>query len=81
MIELTKHQRQALATAGEQPPTLIDPQTNAAYILLPRHVYERFLELAYDDSPWSDEEMHLLAAEDADRLGWEGMEAYQDEKP
>lgn len=32
----------------------------------------------YDDSPWMDEEMDLLAAEDADALGWEGMEAYQD---
>ena len=75
MIELTEHQRQALAVAGEQPPTLIDPQTHAAYVLLPRHVYERFRELVYDDSPWSDEEMDLLAGEDADRLGWEGMEA------
>ena len=33
---------------------------------------------AYDDSAWTDEEMDLLAAEDADTLGWEGMEAYQD---
>ena len=81
MIELTEHQRQALTAEGEQPPTLIDPQTNAAYVLLPRHVYDRFRELVYDDSPWSDEEMDLLAAEDADRLGWEGMEAYQDDTP
>jgi hypothetical protein len=35
----------------------------------------------YDDSPWTDEEMNLLAAEDANTLGWEGMEAYQDETP
>ena len=72
MIELTEHQRLALAAVGDQPPTLIDPQTNAAYVLLPRHVYERFREFVYDDSPWSDEEMGLLAAEDADRLGWGG---------
>ena len=81
MIELTEFQREALASATEQPPILVDPETNAAYVLLPQHIYERFKELVYDDSPWSDEEMHLLAAEDADRLGWEGMESYQDESP
>ena len=32
-----------------------------------------------DDSPWSDEEMDMLAAEDADRLGWDGMDVYQDD--
>jgi hypothetical protein len=34
--------------------------------------------MKYDESPWTDEEMDLLAAEDADCLGWEGMEVYQD---
>jgi hypothetical protein len=43
-------------------------------------VFEK-LQIQYDDSPWTDEEMDLLAAEDADSLGWEGMEAYQDEMP
>ena len=32
----------------------------------------------YDDSPWTEEGMSLLAAPDSDVLGWEGMEAYQD---
>jgi hypothetical protein len=27
-------------------------------------------------SPWTDEEMDLLAAEDGDSLGWEGMDVY-----
>jgi hypothetical protein len=40
---------------------------------------ERLRGLMYDDSPWTDEEMGLLAAEDADALGWEGTEAYQDD--
>jgi hypothetical protein len=35
-------------------------------------------ESPYDDTPWTDEEMDLLAAEQADSLGWEGMEMYQD---
>jgi hypothetical protein len=34
----------------------------------------------YDDAPWTNDEMDLLAAEDADFLGWEGMEAYQEDE-
>jgi hypothetical protein len=47
-------------------------------VLLRADVFERLRNLVYDDSPWTDEEMDLLAAEDADPLGWEGMDAYQD---
>ena len=43
-------------------------------------VFARLKESLYDDSPWTDEEMDLLAAENADFLGWEGMDAYQDEQ-
>ena len=32
----------------------------------------------YDASPWTEEEMDLLAAASADELGWEGFEPYQD---
>jgi hypothetical protein len=42
-------------------------------------VFERLRDLRYDDSPRRDEEMDLLAAEDADVLGWERMEVYQGE--
>lgn len=47
-------------------------------VLLRADVFERLKDLLYDDSPWTDEEMDRLAAEDADALGWEGMEVYQD---
>jgi hypothetical protein len=40
-------------------------------------VFANLQALMYDDSGWTDEEMAILAAEDADRLGWEGMEDYQ----
>ena len=48
---------------------------SAACVVLRKDVYERGEEVDY--SPWTNEEMDLLAAEDADALGWEGMEAYQ----
>jgi hypothetical protein len=48
-------------------------------VVLRADVFERLRGLLYDDSPWSDEELDLLAAEDADTLGWEGMGPYQDD--
>ena len=78
MFELTDEQRHEL---NKPEPTAVDPRTKEAYVLIPREVYERIKGLLYDDSPWTDEEMDLLAAEAADLLGWEGMEAYQDEGP
>ncbi|HUY36627.1 MAG TPA: hypothetical protein VMV69_28085 [Pirellulales bacterium] len=81
MIELTEQQRHALAVAGDSPAAVIDPETLAAYVLVPREEYERLKDQDYDDSPWTDEEMDLLAAEDADALGWDGIDAFQDDKP
>jgi hypothetical protein len=46
-------------------------------VVLRADVYQRLEGLIYDDRPWTDEEMDLLAAEDADSLGWQGMDAYQ----
>jgi hypothetical protein len=63
LIELTQEQSRALAQAGEQPPTAIDPTTQTAYVLLRQDVYERLAKLDYDASPWTDEEMDALAAE------------------
>ncbi len=60
MIELTPQQRHELT---EPEPVAIDPETQETYILVRKEVYERLKELLYDDSPWTDEEMDLLAAE------------------
>jgi hypothetical protein len=77
MIELTPQQAQTLQNSAETPPRVLDPLTQQAYVLVRADEYERLTD--YDSSPWTDEEMDLLAAEDADALGWEGMDAYQDE--
>ena len=60
MIELTPQQRHELT---EPEPLAIDPETKETYVLVRKEVYERLRELLYDDSPWTDEEMDLLAAE------------------
>jgi hypothetical protein len=66
MIELTPEQRQALV--AEQAPRLIDPETCKRYVLVSEEVYERMKELLYEDSPWTDEEMDLLAEEAGELL-------------
>jgi hypothetical protein len=53
-------------------------ERGTALVVLRADVFDRLSSLPYDDSPWTDGEMDCLAAADADSLGWEGMEAYQD---
>jgi PHD/YefM family antitoxin component YafN of YafNO toxin-antitoxin module len=65
MIELTDEQRRELA---EREPVAIDPQTQQVYVLVRKETYERLKELVYDDSPWTDEEMDLLAEEAGELL-------------
>ena len=81
MVELTDELRQALKEQCGEPLCLVDPITKEAFVLLRAADYARLQEEGYDSSPWTDEEMALLAAEDADSLGWEGMEVYQDQEP
>jgi hypothetical protein len=66
MIELTPEQRQALA-AGEAP-RFIDPDSRKRYVLVSEELYERMKDSLYDDSPWTDEEMDLLAEEAGELL-------------
>ncbi len=48
-------------------------------VVLRADLFEQMLR--YEARPWTDEEMDLLAAVDANRLGWEGLETYQEQSP
>ena len=74
-MQLTKEQLEAVRNG--QPVRLQEEGT--AMILVRADLFEKLERTSYDDAPWTDEEMDLLAAEDADALGWEGMEVYEDE--
>ena len=74
MIELTDQQIKAINAYGAEPPVLFDPNTKTHYVLLRQEVYEQLKE--YDDSPWTDEEMELLAWEAGKLAGWEEMDEY-----
>ena len=41
MTTLTPEQSQAVARSGDEPASIIDPETNTAYVLLRADVYER----------------------------------------
>ena len=83
MTELTEERVQAIHAAGKTPPVVVDPQTKTRYVLLRQDVYERLADPEYDDSPWTDEEMELLAWEAGKQAGWEDMDEYDHypEKP
>jgi hypothetical protein len=78
MIELTEQQVQALERPEATPPRLVNPKTQQRFVLLSEEEYERLAD--YDPGPWTDEERDLLRAEAVEALGWEGMEAYQDDE-
>ncbi len=61
MIELTTEQRQAIQEHPSQPLPLLDPSTQQTFVLIRRELYDSLMD--YDDSPWTDEEMDLLAVE------------------
>src|SRR5882724_8487652 len=44
---------------------------DTALVVLRADVFDRLRALVYDDDAWTDEEMALLAGEDANSLGWE----------
>jgi hypothetical protein len=49
MIELTEQQRRELAQSPETPPRVVDPATQAAYVLLPVDLYERVRSIVEDE--------------------------------
>ncbi|HEX7376117.1 MAG TPA: hypothetical protein VF278_03345 [Pirellulales bacterium] len=59
MIELTEQQRSLIRDGS---PVRIAEDGNQ-YVLLRADVYERLAEAAYDDSPWTAEEMDQLRAD------------------
>lgn len=61
MVELSAEQRQALREQGAPALPVIDPTSEKTFVLITRELYDSLTE--YDNSPWTDDEMDLLAAE------------------
>ena len=65
MIELTEQERQAVK--GEEPPRLVDPETNETYVILRAAIYDR-LRSILDDTVFTTAEMldRVMAEDDTD---------------
>lgn len=50
MLELTDEQHRAVE-AGAEPPRLIDPRTQKAYVLVPAELYERLKRVLEEVDP------------------------------
>lgn len=48
-IRLTQQQQQALDSTDAELPQVVDPRTNAAYVLIPVTEYEAFREIVEDE--------------------------------
>ena len=62
-IQLTPQQQQVLDAQGERLPRVIDPRTNAAYVLIPEADYEAVLEILEEER--RQQAIHLLALRNA----------------
>jgi hypothetical protein len=76
MIQLTEEQRRCVA--DQENPTIVDPDTNAAYVLVRKEVFDRIKSLLYVDSEMTHDELRILLAQSSKENGWDepGMEAY-----
>ena len=76
MLELTEQQRQVVL--AEDNPTILDPETHEAYVLVRKETFERIKNLLYDDSEMTHDDLRLLLARSAKGNGWDepGMEEY-----
>ena len=75
---LSPELRAAVAEHAGRPVRLVDPETKAEYVLVPAATYDRLAPADYDsdDSPWTNEEMLLLAAQAGKAIGWDDMDDY-----
>jgi hypothetical protein len=78
MIELTEQQLQSLDHPGVTPPRIVNPRTKETFVLLRLDEYERLKQDEYDDSPWTREELQVLAWEAGKPMGREDMDEYDD---
>jgi hypothetical protein len=73
MIELTQAQCEAISKTTESPPTILNPQTQEVYVLLPQELYERLKGVLDEDDV---RHMAPLLA-DLDPEDWEDANAYE----
>jgi hypothetical protein len=80
MIELTEKQVEEVERADASPPQIVNPRTRETFVLLRTEEYRRLKEEAYDDSPWTRDELQTIAWERVQHEDWSEND-YLPEKP
>ena len=84
MIAISEELRQAVNESKTKLVHLVDPATNAEYVVLPAETFAKMQErYLYDDSPFTEEEQKELLVEFGLSLGWDDpeMDVYNELDP
>ncbi len=84
MITISEELRQAVQDSKDNLVRLVDPETNAEYVVLPAETFVQLREgLFYDDSPLTEEERSALLVELGLSIGWDDpeMDVYNELDP
>ncbi len=84
MIAISEELRQAVQNSKDNLVRLVDPETNAEYVVLPAEIFAQLRKgLYYDDSPITEEEQTALLVEAGLRAGWDDpeMDVYNELDP
>ncbi len=83
MIAISKELQQAVKDSKDNLMRLVDPETNAEYVVLPAETFDQMQGLFYDDSPLTEEERSALLLELGLSIGWDDpeMDVYNELDP
>lgn len=83
MIAIPKELQQAVQESKDNLVRLIDPDTNAEYIVLPAEKFTQIQTVFYNDSPLTPEERRTLLIQAGLRAGWNDpdMDVYNELDP
>ena len=70
LVQLTPEQQDALAQCAADLVKVVDPSTNATYVLVPSDVYERF-RAVFESGDFDVREAYPMMDEIARREGWD----------
>jgi hypothetical protein len=83
MIALSEELRQAVKDSKGNLVRLVDPETNAEYVVLPAETFAQMQEKLYDDGPLTLEEKRAMLVKAGLRAGWDDpeMDVYDELDP
>jgi PHD/YefM family antitoxin component YafN of YafNO toxin-antitoxin module len=83
MIAISKELQQAVKDSKDNLVRLVDPETNAEYVVLSAETFAQMQEKLYDDGPLTPEERRSLLVQAGLRAGWDDpeMDVYNELDP